>query len=490
MSQQSDTQSGIHGNKQYSDSHVTSGCTQWNANQKTQGMELEGGSEIMKGTLIRSVLISMLIVLPITGLSMSIHRDRPSVRLDGRLNCPYVGNNGGRIFLQLSVVASEYSLPDRPRLNLAVVLDHSGSMAAEGKIQNAKAALRALIDQLDCDDIVSLVIYDDVVDVLRPAGRVGNKEALRRLVDEVTPRGWTNLGGGMMEGFEQVERYATRGYVNRVVLLSDGLANQGITDPRELNRIVREHLRRSISLTTMGVGLEYNENLMVGLSENGGGNYYFIESARNLASVLRNEFQRMSCVLAQNARIELTLGRGVRVLDVVGCERRDDGSRYVISVGDLYAGERREFTVELEIPEGTGTMTVANGTLYYETEIARLGHPSFSSSVRYTHDVAEIDKHRDMETQAKGDIAFSTRAVQKAMQALDEGRQEEAKAVIATAQEALAASPAASSGAGSNLQLQSAKLQSYSSMITDGSADSKKVKKSIQYDNYRTQKQR
>ena len=80
----------------------------------------------------------------------------------------------------------------------------------------------------------------------------------KRLVSDISPRNSTNLGGGMIEGFRQVERHRSREYVNRVILLSDGLANQGVTDPRELNRIARNHRDETISLTTMGVGLDYN----------------------------------------------------------------------------------------------------------------------------------------------------------------------------------------------------------------------------------------
>jgi len=444
----------------------------------------------MKRTVMAIIAGGLAVLGGLTAEAMSPLTRGPSVRLDGRLNCPYIGANGGRAYLQLSVVSSEYAPPDRQRLNVAVVLDRSGSMAAEGKIQHARAALRTLIEQLGSDDIFSLVIYDDVVDVLRPAGRVGEKETLRRLVDEIAPRGWTNLGGGMMEGYEQAERYARRGYTNRVVLLSDGLANQGITDPYELGRIAREHRHHAISLTTMGVGLEYNENLMMRLAENGGGNYYFIESARNLAAVLRNEFQRLSCVVAQNARIELTLGRGVRVVDVIGCDRHSDGDRYVIPVGDLYGGDRREFTVELEIPEGSGTTDVVRGTLVYESELADLGRPSFSAHVHYTHDLTEVDRNRDLETQAKADVAVSTRAVDQAMNALDAGRRDEAASVIATAKQALAASPAMHSVAGGALREQEVKLESYESGVRDISVDARKAKKSIQYDNYRTQKQK
>ncbi len=440
---------------------------------------------------MQSLLVAgILAVWGSTVPGMSLPPGKPTVKLNGALSCPYISSNGGKVYLQLSVVTSDYSSPDHQRLNVAVVLDRSGSMAAEGKIQNAKAALRALIDQLDRNDIVSLVIYDDVVEVLRPAGPAGNKEALRRLVDDIQPRGWTNLGGGMTEGFEQVERYAKRGYVNRVILLSDGLANQGITDPGQLNRIARRHREQGISLSTMGVGLEYNENLMAGLSDCGGGNYYYIESARNLASVFRGEFQRMSCVLAQNARIDLTLGRGVRVLDVIGCEHREEDGHYSIPIGDLYAGDRREFTVELEVPEGTGTATIVRGTLRYDSELASLDHNAFSAAVHYTRELAEVDRHRDMDAQAKADIAVSTRGVEQAMKAMDAGNREEATAILANAREALAASPAAASGAGGALRDQAAKLGSYSAIVTDKGTDAKRAKKEIQYDNYKTQKQR
>ena len=115
-------------------------------------------------------------------------------------------------------------------------------------------------------------------------------------------------------------RTPAREYVNRVILLSDGLANQGITDPHRLQNIARKQRDHAISLSTIGVGLDYNENLMVGLSENGGGNYYFLESSRNLASVLRKEFDRLGDVVAQNVTIEIELGRGVRLLDAIGYE--------------------------------------------------------------------------------------------------------------------------------------------------------------------------
>lgn len=200
------------------------------------------------------------------------------ITLDGTLNSGCVPHNGGTVYLQIALDARNFPMTAvcRRPMNIAVVLDRSGSMADARKIDYAKKAINSLIDGLSSEDYLSIVIYDDRIDVLLPAQRVINKECIKRLVREIYPRGSTNLGGGMAEGFQQIERNFREDYVNRVILLSDGLANTGITDPRELGRIAGRYRDKSISLTTMGVGLDYNENLMLGLAEHGGGNYYFL----------------------------------------------------------------------------------------------------------------------------------------------------------------------------------------------------------------------
>ncbi len=436
------------------------------------------------------VLLSVIALLS-TVNAMSFPRN--AVTIDGKLNCPYISTSGGTAYLQIYVTTPEDIRRgnDRRPMNISVVLDRSGSMSDQGKMDFAKAALNKLIDQLNPEDIFSLVVYDDVIDVLRAASKVGNRQDLKRLVNEIYPRNSTNLGGGMMEGLRQVERNLNREYVNRVILLSDGLANQGITDPRELNKIAKRYRNKSISLTTMGVGLEYNENLMMGLAESGGGNYYFIESPRGLASIMNKELNSLSSVVAQNASIDLKLGRGVNVLDVIGCEHSLVNGTYTIPVGDLYAGEQREFTVELSIPEGSGTLVVATGSLAYETESARANAcPSFTATIRYSRDVAVVEKNRDMEMQAKADVAVSTRKVDSALKAFDEGRTDDAKAELKDAQDMLMASPAtAASGAGAAaIQEQAARLGSFSKSFE--SDDAKKAKKAVQYENYRVQKKK
>lgn len=436
----------------------------------------------MKTTII--FFLAALAVASIPAIADGAHQ---GITIDGKLNCPTISTLGGRAYLHITIEAPSIASSKRRPMNLAVVLDRSGSMGDQAKMEYARKALNSLIDQLREGDIFSLVIYDDVVEVLQRAQRVGNTERLRGLVERVSPRGSTNLGGGMVEGFRQVERHAGKEFVNRVILLSDGLANQGVTDPHELNRIARRYRGKSISLTTMGVGVDYNENLMVGLSESGGGSYYFIESPRTLASIMRKEFNLLSSVVTQNACIELRPARGVRLVDVIGYEHRIEGDRLEIPVGDLYAGDRQELTVELDIPEGSGTFTAVRGSLRYEGTGFFESFPTFAATVHYSSDMAVIEKHRDREIQAKADIALSTRKVEQAMQAMDRGDMEEAAVELKAAETMIAASIAgAPSGVGAGvLQQQRSRLEQYQQMLKDSVNDGRRAKKAIQYENYR-----
>lgn len=437
----------------------------------------------------RKAVWGALILLSLSGSAYGADK---GIRIEGRINCPVVAHHGGKVYLQIALMVPVADVPRRRPMNLSVVLDRSGSMADEGKYEYANHAVRVLIDQLQEDDIFSLVVYDDVISVLHSAQRVGDRNALKRLLDDVSPRGATNLGGGLVEGLKQAERNRNRECLNRVILLSDGLANRGMTDPHELRSIARRHRSRSISITTMGVGLEYNENLMVGLSESGGGNYYFIESPRTLASMFQKELEGFSSVVAQNVSVELSLADGVRVVDVIGFEHRRESGHVVIQVGDLMSGERRDLTVELEVPPGSGRLKLAKGTLRHDGSSGWFeSWPSFTTWIRYTKDFAEIDKNRDGEAQSKADVAISTRRVEKALQALDQGQHSEALREIREAKAAVSASLISNvAGAGvAVLEEQRVRLERFETQLND-SSDSRRAKKSIQFENYKVQKMR
>ena len=416
------------------------------------------------------------------------------ISFNGRLNTSCIQHNGGPVFLQMEIVTPEVrdrTDRDSRHMNIAVVLDRSGSMGDEHKMEYAKKALCALVDRLSSDDYLSIVIYDDRIETLLRTQRVTDKQGIRRLVEEIGPGGATNLGGGMTAGFQQLEEHFKPEYVNRVILLSDGLANRGITDPRELDRIAGEYRNRSISLSTIGVGLEYNENLMLGLAEHGGGNYYFVESPSQLASILESEFHGLNCVVARNAFIELTTGKDVTLNDCIGWRWHRDGDRWIIPLGDLSAKDRRDLTVQMNVPEGSGRITVAKAVLRYDGDRGWFKkRPSFTVELRYTDDAAELKKGKDWDTQAKADIAVSTRQVERAMEALDAGRRDVAERALVDAKQTLESSPSMINSAASAPMMQEAlkDLEHYSSEVRNDSTDPRLVKKSIQFRNYQAQK--
>ena len=440
-----------------------------------------------------SLFIAIVLLITASCLAFSMSPYRPysgEITLQGHLNQNCIPHSGGTVYLHMDVDANNFPLPDRAYqpMNIAVVLDRSGSMADDHKIEHAKQAIDALVDRLTTKDYLSIVIYDDRVETLLPIRRVTDRLYIKRLVDGIFPRSATNLGGGLIEGYRQLEENFKPEYIHRVILLSDGLANRGVTDPATLEQLANRYRNQNISLSTIGVGLEYNENLMLGLADHGGGNYYFVESPSQLSAIVGHELNGLNMIVARNARIELTLGDGVTINDVIGCDRDRDADRVVIPIGDFSADEHRDVSVELRIPEGAGTCHVIAGRILFDN-VSNIPPPStkgFSVNIRYSDDAAELQKGKDWDTQAKIDLAVSTKNVEHALKELDAGNLPAAEQQFHDAVTQLSSSPAAiNSVAGAGLiQAQVKKLESYRKDLKADSTDQKKFKKSVQYQNY------
>src|SRR5262245_3571073 len=192
-----------------------------------------------------------------------------------------------KLLVYLRVALTGFDLPGergRAPLNVAIVIDKSGSMQGS-KIEQAKAAARAALSQLREDDIVSIVAYDDTVEVLVPATKVSDREVIDRGIKRLSAGGMTALFAGVVKGAGEVRKFLSRERVNRVVLLSDGAANIGPASAGELAQLGRSLRKEGIAVTTVGLGLGYNEDLMVGLAQGSGGQHVFIEHERQLADV-------------------------------------------------------------------------------------------------------------------------------------------------------------------------------------------------------------
>src|SRR5512146_1607038 len=257
--------------------------------------------------------------------------------------------------IQVQVIAPDVASPaGRSKVNLALVIDRSGSMGEARKLEFVKTAAHQLIDLMGRNDILSVVTYDHQVSVPFPAQRVeGNREALHRLVESLYPGGQTFLSGGLEEGFRQARSARRNGYINRVLLLSDGLANVGTVSRDALQRRAATMAEYGISVSTFGVGLHFDEELLMSTANGGGGNYRYLGDPERIVAALSSEFHMASRTAASDVEIIIRLRGGCRFRSVVGREWRRDGDAYVIRLGDLSAGERRTLFASLNVSAET-----------------------------------------------------------------------------------------------------------------------------------------
>ena len=181
------------------------------------------------------------------------------------------------LLIRISNPQAPVSNNQRPPLNLALVIDRSGSM--EGlRLEYAKTAAKYAISQLTANDKVSITIFDDSVQTIVASQNVRSNTHFNQLIDQIQTAGSTNLHGGWLEGANQAASSLEIGRLNRVLLLSDGQANQGETRPEEIFNQVAGLAKKGISTSTMGVGEDFNEDLLEGIANSGDGNYHFIHN--------------------------------------------------------------------------------------------------------------------------------------------------------------------------------------------------------------------
>lgn len=256
------------------------------------------------------------------------------------------------VLLELTAPTVERS-DRRTPINVALVLDRSGSMGGQ-KIALAKQAIDRALMGLDERDRFSIVVYDDRVDVLvesTPASVEAKRNAADRL-REIDARGSTALAEGWLRGAEQVAIGQSDAFVNRCLVLTDGLANVGETDADVLRRHAEELRARGIATTTFGIGADFDEHLLQALADAGGGHFYFIEQAAQIPDYLTSELGEALEIVARDAELAVQLAPGFRFEPLTGLASRQANGGARLALGDLVSGQQLEVVVALEFPRG------------------------------------------------------------------------------------------------------------------------------------------
>lgn len=213
--------------------------------------------------------------------------------------------------LQAPEQADENARPRMPR-HLALVIDRSGSMSGQ-PLEEAKRCARMVVDGLRPEDQVAVVVYDDEVDRLTGLVGAGNRDTLRHAIASVRSGGCTNLHGGWLAGAEELAPQASTEVLSRVILLSDGLANQGVTDPDAICREVAELAAAGVTTSTWGLGGDFNEQLMTAMADAGRGNAYYGQTADDLADPFREELALLDALCARQVELTVDAAAGVSV---------------------------------------------------------------------------------------------------------------------------------------------------------------------------------
>ncbi len=336
------------------------------------------------------------------------------------------------LILKVDLVAVADSPKDRRPLNLALVFDRSGSMAEDKKFPFAMQAARLVVENLADRDVISLIVFNERAAVLSPAGRAVNKDFLHYRLGQFDPKGYTNLSAGLLDAFAQIDSRSATEQSKRVIVLTDGLANRGVTDPEKLRNLVATARARGIGVSTLGCGTEFDEKLLTNLATAGGGRYTYVRSPEQIPAAITAELDGLLDVVAQNVKLEIGVATGGAITRVYGRLMNDRVSSYPMALGDLRDGDQSVFLAEIApdmFKPGTAvgvdvTLTLDNP----ETGLREQGrlHPEAS----FSRNERRIQLSADDGVLAYANVLDAMEQAEEAVQGLDIERFREASTLF------------------------------------------------------------
>jgi Ca-activated chloride channel homolog len=331
----------------------------------------------------------------------------------------------------------------RTPINVSLVLDRSGSMSGT-PLEAAKQAATRFASFLTAADRLSVVVFDDTVATIFGPAAGGNLAAIEA-ISRVHSGGSTNLSGGWLKGRKLVEQGVLEG-TNRVVLLTDGQANVGVVEPAKLVGLAEHGAARRVSTTCIGFGADFNEDLLEPMARAGGGNYWYVESDDQMASIFEGEIEGLVALAAQNVEIEVRLTHprvaGVSFLQSYPV-RQTEGGGWKVEVHDLYATSPKALALVFHVEDVRELGKAQLGEIRVEADVVT------AAGIEHRTTIMPVGANLDGEDRIEPTVeqAFlrfqAARAREAAVQQADEGDFDSAASCLRDAAAALMACAAA-----------------------------------------------
>lgn len=339
----------------------------------------------------------------VNGAVLHRHASQSLVSLDGRLDrgAVHVGSDG-LVHLELVAAgaASETGLSIRQPTDIVVVLDRSGSMGGD-PMRKALASVRELISQLGSEDRLGLVTYSNQAEVFLPLSKASASARASWIasLNQISPGGGTNMAAGLDRAHALVTANVEAGRVTRVLLLSDGHANQGDATPEGLSKRSGRAVSGEYVLSTVGVGEGFDERLMTRLADAGTGNFYYVPEVEVLGGIFGAEFDSARETVASALEIQINTPKGVEVIDAAGYPIEVHANHVLIRPGALFGGQQRSFWVTLRVPaSAAGQTELGDVKLRYSTrqgereQIQLAAFPAIEAVIDEDAFVASLDQ--------------------------------------------------------------------------------------------------
>ena len=392
---------------------------------------------------------------PVVDRSTFVSGDR--LMLEGRLgHARMLADRSGETLLFVDVRSEPESLPGElgtagePRttaepLNLAIVIDGSGSMAGKRE-RNATAAAIGMVSRLRVGDSVSVVRYASRAQVLLPAMTIDERTRERAIAVlqhsvNAPPKGNTCISCGIEIGIDTL--LGRRPGIERLLLLSDGEANRGVTTPAGMRELARQARARGATISTVGVDVDYNQQLMSALAREGNGHHHFAATAAQLGPIFTREFDSLAQTVATDGMVTVELAPGVRVLEVFDRSFEQVGRQLRVPMGEFSVGQSKTLLVRLELPPSpVGERPVASVSLDYRGAAQGFGRGEPRScfgelATRMTTQPARVSP-LDVIVLNRLTRSETSRALEQANELFAQGRIDEARGTIARHRGALA----------------------------------------------------